>query len=469
MALTAISNTPRRSGQDAPRRHISARLSDDERWVLEQSGWGTFEWDTEPDDERAISEGRLPNGAFIPPQLLVQFPSPVAEEIEPAGDAEAGSPFGVVKEEVIDENRIAVEDMSPPFGDDFDFISFLAQQLQDPTVPPSGQTNSLQLSLSSEPALPPAPTRFVNPPAPSSFSSLLPPSFPQAHLSPAFPGPSSAARNPFVTPAMTRRNWDLRSSAQTPDLSPSGSSTSSEVDSDREQELEANFGVPAYPYPPTSAIARSSKFPTSYPTMQPECAFPAPAYPYSQFEFDGGYPDNLGAIPQTYFPSSQPPVAGPSNFNTTMHELPAPTYTPSFADFELNLDPNILSAFLEHANAIGPTRTPASSTRIAGASASATPYGRKGRSGASAGPSRPPRRARARRAASDEGPLEFDPRSFGKKAELRCPHCNYVQKRGAGEARSFKRHLQTHPENKNLEWWCRGIMGEFAFLTSSIS
>lgn len=474
MAFTAAANTPRRSGQEAPRRHIPSRLSDDERWILEQSGWATFNWDVEPEDEKAISEGRLPTGAFIPPKLLVQSAPLVVEEVEETNDAELDALFGDgVEEEVLDDNRVKV-------GVEDDFINLLAQYLQNSDASVADRPNALQLSFSPASASVSASTPYrVATPAHSSSLSLPPPSRPVAHSRSAIPGPSSSPRNPFVTPALTRRTRDLRSSMSTPDLSPSGSSPSSDVDSDPEQELDASFQGSAHSYPPmmnAGAMAESSKLPTATATLQPDffnaAAVRAPIYPYPSLEFDNKYANKIGSTPQMYFPSNQPSVAGPSSFSTPLTVttpipgFPSLDFDPADFNFDpalLDLDFNLLTSPSKHSNVIGPLRTPASSSRMSSASASVTPYSRKVASSVSAGPSRPRKRARARRAISDDTFSGSDSSAWDGKPELRCPLCSYVQKRGAGEIRSFKRHLETHPENKNEEWWCRGLMGEARF------
>ncbi|THH07420.1 hypothetical protein EW145_g3392 [Phellinidium pouzarii] len=78
----------------------------------------------------------------------------------------------------------------------------------------------------------------------------------------------------------------------------------------------------------------------------------------------------------------------------------------------------------------------------------------------SAGPSRIPMDARTQR---KENAKPYSRKAKGKNAQpstlesnLRCPECNYVQARGAGDQRSFRRHMETHPRYKKMKWGCMG-------------
>lgn len=444
MAFNASPIFPGRPGQESPCRHVPSSLSEDERWVLQESGWAKFHWDVEPEDEKAISEGRLPDDAFIPPTLLVESAPLVEENVSTDslfGDEETGEEIAFDKLSEFEEHETG------PFPSNEEVFSILAHFVPTSSTP-------IQPTVP-KPSSSPAPTR-ISTPTPPSLLSFPPPLFAQ-DTRPTSPSPSSISKAPsFVTPALSRRTRNSRSPTATPALSASCSSASSNADSEPNFELDTPFH---------NAKATPAFMQNQYPMPIAPCEIPVDSQftPYSAIlshsqshslqQIELGNTNDYGFSSQVSTSFSK---AGPSTLTPARLSL---SCAPSFADFELDpsgslldlgLDAFPISTPIKRPGNFGPIRSYASSSGLA----STAPYFKGDEFGFSPGPSRPRKRVRPHREISGKDVIK---REHG--SQMKCPQCKYVQKRGAGDIRSFKRHVETHPENKSVEWRCRGLFG----------
>ncbi|KAI5116483.1 hypothetical protein M0805_009052 [Coniferiporia weirii] len=204
---------------------------------------------------------------------------------------------------------------------------------------------------------------------------------------------------PSNTPSTPQRT---RLYLSTPELSPS-SSVCSDPDTDWELEVET-------PQKPAATNLKANLI--DKPSHGLDLDFFAKPAP-------------MGCPLPLLFRSSGTPFVAPSA---------GPSTGPAWAAH--HAQPKSPSAYFNRGSSGGPSRTPGMRMQR---KMNAVPYARK-----------------AKRAQVKDDPA-VETAATASSLDLVCSDCGYVQARGAGDVRSFKRHLQTHPQFKSVEWRCRGI------------